>query len=137
MKCATFSVNNTIIRNSIGKNSAESMLKKMSDENWIVPVVLNINHLKSKLKLNSSSVHLKDAKNTLLNPRYKETIIENGVQKVVIKEVKDITYNGSNISEDGKINNMYDVAITTYNLDGSVISNDIIQGVNINSNYTL
>lgn len=137
MKCATFSVNNTIIRNSLGKNSAESMLKKMSDENWIVPIALNINHLKSKLKLNSSSVHLKDAKNTLLNPRYKETIIENGVQKVVIKEVKNITYNGSNISEDGKINNMYDIEITTYNLDGSVISNDIVQGVNINSNYTL
>ena len=65
------------------------------------------------MKLNSSSVHLKDAKNTLLNPRYKETIIENGVQKVVIKEVKNITYNGSNISEDGKINNMYDIEITT------------------------
>ena len=28
MKCATFSVNNTIIRNSLGKNSAESMLKR-------------------------------------------------------------------------------------------------------------
>lgn len=137
MKCATFSVNNTIIRNSLGKNSAEGMLKKMSDENWIVPIKLNINHLKSKLKLNSSSVHLKDAKNTLLNPRYKETIVENGVQKVVIKEVKDIIYNGSNISEDGKINNMYDLAITTYDLNGNILSNDIVQNVNINSNYTL
>ncbi len=32
---------------------------------------------------------------------------------------------------------MYDIEITTYNLDGSIISNDIVQGVNINSNYTL
>lgn len=32
MKCATFSVNNAFIRNSIGKNSAENMLRMMCDE---------------------------------------------------------------------------------------------------------
>lgn len=138
MKCATFSIDNTFIRNSLGPVNAENLLKKMSDEAWKVPVTnINISNVSVKRKIDSSTVLLKNASTRFLNPRYKETLNDNGTQKVVIKEITDINYVSSEIGEDGVINNYYEVVTNTYSLNGELLETSKPNVVNINSNYKL
>lgn len=143
-KCATYSLNNFFIRNSIGKNDAERMLKKMADEKWITPVGLTFNNIKFRNKNNST--RLKDNAINYINPRYKDVIVnEDGTQTVVFKEITGLKHVESRISlvtdestneKLGDFSNFYDVTIVTTDVAGNAIKTETIR-YNINSNYTL
>lgn len=133
MKCATFSVSNAMILNSMGR--AERILKKLSNENWIVPVDnIKLFHLKTKRKLNSSSIYTNEALSQSFNPRYKEVLNIDGKQQVVIKELIGLEYINSDITN-GIINNYYKTTVKIIYPDKTTSTEE--KEVNINSNYSL
>ena len=159
LKCATHTLNNDRIRNSVGKNNLGRLFKKLTDRNWRVPIIVTLDDIKWRNFNNSNNDLQHHNSNVLLNPRFKFVVRgEDNSLKTVYATVTGLNYKGSNF-ENKELCNHYDRKIqylteqngryvpcnkdgqTTWIENGETVKasdiKEFTDEVNINSNYSL
>ena len=116
LKCATYSLNNYVVRSgTFGKINVDNLLRNMMDNPWVIPNLDLTEYLKGKTYYYSNPY-------TDLFGFYSIT----NINKI----------NSGNEVVNGKINNIYSATINHYNENG-VLESSEVKNFSINSNYDL
>lgn len=116
LKCATYSLNNYVVRSgTFGKINVDNLLRNMMDNPWIIPNLDLTEYLKGKTYYYSNPY-------TDLFGFYSIT----NINKI----------NSGDEVKNGKIDNIYSATINHYNENG-VLENSEVRNFSINSNYDL
>lgn len=116
LKCATYSLNNYVVRSgTFGKINVDNLLRNMMDNPWVIPNLDLTEYLKGKTYYYSNPY-------TDLLGFYSIT----NINKI----------NSGNEVKNGKIDNIYSATINHYNENG-VLENSEVRNFSINSNYDL
>lgn len=116
LKCATYSLNNYVVRSgTFGKINVDNLLRNMMDNPWVIPNLDLTEYLKGKTYYYSNPY-------TDLFGFYSIT----NINKI----------NSGDEVKNGKIDNVYSATINHYNENGKLESSEI-RNFSINSNYDL
>ena len=122
MKCATFSINNGVIRNSIGKYNLGKVFRKMNNSQWDYFPKFNIAMLHNA----NSSLHY-----------ITREVDENKRQISQLNEIVGLTHSRTELNpDDMSISNIHIATINQYDRSGQMIGT-IRKEVNLNSNTSL
>lgn len=116
LKCATYSLNNYVVRSgTFGKINVDNLLRNMMDNPWVIPNLDLTEYLKGKTYYYSNPY-------TDLFGFYSIT----NINKI----------NSGDEVKNGKIDNVYSATINHYNENGKLESSEV-RNFSINSNYDL
>ena len=116
LKCATYSLNNYVVRSgTFGKINVDNLLRNMMDNPWVIPNLDLTEYLKGKTYYYS-------------NP------YEDLLGFYSIEDIKKVN-NGEEV-ENSKVNNLYSATINHYKENGSLDTSET-RLFSINSNYDL